>query len=72
MVYRITKMENHSHASTKYPTSDVRDKLKTLIIKLQEMHKKGKFLLFTEKGKRSKIKTLSAKAADVHGLFNYT
>eukprot|EP00957_Ditylum_brightwellii_P092414 7036942-Ditylum_brightwellii.AAC.1 len=38
-------------ASTKNPTSDVRDKLKSLIIKLQEMHEKEKFLLLMEKGK---------------------
>eukprot|EP00957_Ditylum_brightwellii_P204048 15337364-Ditylum_brightwellii.AAC.1 len=43
-------------ASTKYPTSDVRDKLKSLIIKLQEVHGKEKFLLFTEKARESRSK----------------
>eukprot|EP00957_Ditylum_brightwellii_P073967 5620501-Ditylum_brightwellii.AAC.1 len=59
-------------ALTKHPTSDVRDKLKSLIIKLQEMHRKEKFLLFTEKGERIKIKIFPAKAMEVYGLFNYT
>eukprot|EP00957_Ditylum_brightwellii_P141466 10777201-Ditylum_brightwellii.AAC.1 len=56
----------------KNPTSDVRDKLKSLIIKLQEAHGKEKFLLFTEKGKRIKIEMFPAKAVDMHGLFGYT
>eukprot|EP00957_Ditylum_brightwellii_P150394 11452538-Ditylum_brightwellii.AAC.1 len=38
---------------------------------LPEMHRKDKFLLFTEKGKRIKIKTFPAKAAEVYGLFDY-
>ena len=59
-------------ASTKHPTSDVRDKLKSLIIKLQEVYGKEKFLLFTEKGKRIKIETFPANAVDVHRLFDYT
>eukprot|EP00957_Ditylum_brightwellii_P167175 12726088-Ditylum_brightwellii.AAC.1 len=37
-------------ASTKHPTSDVKDKLKSFMIKLQEAHGKEKFSLFTEKG----------------------
>eukprot|EP00957_Ditylum_brightwellii_P027832 2104161-Ditylum_brightwellii.AAC.1 len=59
-------------ALTKHPTSDVRDKIKSIIIKLQEMHGKDKFLLFTEKGKRIKIKMLPAKAAEVYGFFDCT
>eukprot|EP00957_Ditylum_brightwellii_P054630 4139300-Ditylum_brightwellii.AAC.1 len=51
-------------ASTKHPKSDVRDKLKSFVIKLQEAHRKEKFLLFTEKGVRIKIKTFPAKAVD--------
>eukprot|EP00957_Ditylum_brightwellii_P205765 15345283-Ditylum_brightwellii.AAC.1 len=58
--------------STKHPTSDVRDKLKSLIIKLQEAHGKEKFLLFTEKGERIKIETFPANAVDVQRLFKYT
>eukprot|EP00957_Ditylum_brightwellii_P066046 5010201-Ditylum_brightwellii.AAC.1 len=58
-------------ASRKHPTSDVRDKLKNIIIKLQEAHGKEKFLLFTEYGKRIKIKTIPANAVDVHILFDY-
>eukprot|EP00957_Ditylum_brightwellii_P093983 7155970-Ditylum_brightwellii.AAC.1 len=58
--------------STKHPMSDVRDKLKSLIIKLQEVHRKEKFLLFTEKGKRIKIKMFPANTVDVHRLFDYT
>eukprot|EP00957_Ditylum_brightwellii_P176195 13416322-Ditylum_brightwellii.AAC.1 len=56
----------------KHPTSDVRDKLKSLLIKLQEAYGKEKFLLLTEKGKRIKIEVLPAKAVDVHRLFDYT
>eukprot|EP00957_Ditylum_brightwellii_P138567 10562087-Ditylum_brightwellii.AAC.1 len=37
-------------ASMENPMSDVRDKIKSLIIKSQEMHGKDKFFLFTEKG----------------------
>eukprot|EP00957_Ditylum_brightwellii_P082333 6260437-Ditylum_brightwellii.AAC.1 len=59
-------------ASTKYPTSDVRDKLKSLVIKLQEAHGKEKFLLFIEKGVRVKIETFPAKAVDVQQKFEYT
>eukprot|EP00957_Ditylum_brightwellii_P009712 732143-Ditylum_brightwellii.AAC.1 len=59
-------------ASMKNPTSDVRDKIKSLVIKLQEMHGKDTFLLFTEKGKRIKIKTFPAKAAEVYEMFDYT
>eukprot|EP00957_Ditylum_brightwellii_P031047 2352694-Ditylum_brightwellii.AAC.1 len=36
------------------------------------MHRKDKFFLFTEKGKRIKIKTFPAKVAEVYGLFDYT
>eukprot|EP00957_Ditylum_brightwellii_P127764 9743456-Ditylum_brightwellii.AAC.1 len=57
--------------STKHPTSDVRDKLKSLVIKLQEAHGKEKFLLFMEKGVRIKIKTFPAKAVDVQQQFEY-
>eukprot|EP00957_Ditylum_brightwellii_P197282 15029989-Ditylum_brightwellii.AAC.1 len=59
-------------ASMKHSTSDMRDKLKSLIIKLQDMHGKEKFLLFMEKGKRIKIKTFPAKAMGLYGLFDYT
>eukprot|EP00957_Ditylum_brightwellii_P150471 11457902-Ditylum_brightwellii.AAC.1 len=51
-------------ASMKNPTSDVRDKIKSLIIKLHEMHRKDNFLLFAEKGKRIKIKIFPTKAAE--------
>eukprot|EP00957_Ditylum_brightwellii_P036898 2794083-Ditylum_brightwellii.AAC.1 len=51
-------------ASTKHPTCDVKDKLKSLAIKLQEAHGEEKFLLFTEKGVRVKIETFPAKAVD--------
>eukprot|EP00957_Ditylum_brightwellii_P092783 7064056-Ditylum_brightwellii.AAC.1 len=59
-------------ASTKHITSDVRDKLKSLVVKLQEAHGKEKFSLFTEKGVRTKIKTFPAKAVDVQRQFRYT
>eukprot|EP00957_Ditylum_brightwellii_P047244 3588556-Ditylum_brightwellii.AAC.1 len=71
-VHGITKTANSFHASTKHPTSDVRDKLKSLVIKLQEAHGKEKCSLFTEKGKRIKIETFLANAVDVHRLFDYT
>eukprot|EP00957_Ditylum_brightwellii_P150292 11445711-Ditylum_brightwellii.AAC.1 len=50
--------------SMKNPTSDVRDRIKSLVIKLQEMHGKDNILLFTKKGKRIKIKTFLVKAAE--------
>eukprot|EP00957_Ditylum_brightwellii_P034175 2589756-Ditylum_brightwellii.AAC.1 len=59
-------------ASTKHPTSDVRDKLKSLVIKLQEVHGKEKFLLFMEKGVKIKIETFPANAVDVQRQFKYT
>ena len=59
-------------ASMKHPTSDVKDKLKSLMIKLQEAHGKEKFSLFTEKGVRVKIETFPAKAVDVQRQFDYT
>eukprot|EP00957_Ditylum_brightwellii_P211290 15366003-Ditylum_brightwellii.AAC.3 len=52
--------------------SNVRDKLKSLVIKLQEAHGKEKFLLFTEKRVRVKIETFPAKAVDVQRQFEYT
>eukprot|EP00957_Ditylum_brightwellii_P161686 12309900-Ditylum_brightwellii.AAC.1 len=52
--------------------SDVRDKLKSLVIKLQEAHGKEKFSLFTEKGVRVKIETFPAKVVDVQQQFEYT
>eukprot|EP00957_Ditylum_brightwellii_P126073 9610944-Ditylum_brightwellii.AAC.1 len=59
-------------ASTKHPTSDVRDKLKILVIKLQEAHGKEKFLLITENRVRIKIETFPAKAVDLQQQFEYT
>eukprot|EP00957_Ditylum_brightwellii_P125928 9599646-Ditylum_brightwellii.AAC.1 len=59
-------------ASTKHPTSDVKDKLKSLVIKLQEAHGKEKFSLFTENGVRIKVETFTAKAVDVQRHFKYT
>eukprot|EP00957_Ditylum_brightwellii_P088441 6736374-Ditylum_brightwellii.AAC.1 len=41
-------------------------------IKPQEVHGKGKFSLFTEKGVRIKIETFSANAVDVQRQFKYT
>eukprot|EP00957_Ditylum_brightwellii_P063658 4832094-Ditylum_brightwellii.AAC.1 len=45
--------------------------LKSLVIKLQEVHGKEKFLLFTEKGVKVKIETFPAKAMDVQQQFEY-
>eukprot|EP00957_Ditylum_brightwellii_P031515 2389769-Ditylum_brightwellii.AAC.1 len=59
-------------ASTKHPMSNVQDKLKSLLIKLQEAHGKEKFSLFTEKGVRIKIETFPATAVDVQRQFEYT
>eukprot|EP00957_Ditylum_brightwellii_P086281 6565944-Ditylum_brightwellii.AAC.1 len=58
--------------SAKHHTSDVRDKLNSLIIKLQEAHGKEKSLLFTEKGERIEIEMFPANAVDVYRLFDYT
>eukprot|EP00957_Ditylum_brightwellii_P014949 1126910-Ditylum_brightwellii.AAC.1 len=55
-----------------HPTSDVKDKHKSLVIKLQEAHGKEEFLLFTEKGERVKIKTFPTNSVDVQRLFEYT
>eukprot|EP00957_Ditylum_brightwellii_P133205 10156221-Ditylum_brightwellii.AAC.1 len=52
--------------------SDVRDKLKSLVIKLQELYGKEKCLLLMEKGVRIKIETFSANAVDMQRLFEYT
>eukprot|EP00957_Ditylum_brightwellii_P190086 14471417-Ditylum_brightwellii.AAC.1 len=59
-------------ATTKHPTSDIRDKLKSLVIKLQEAHGKERLLLFKEKGVRVNIETFPATAVDVHRQFEYT
>eukprot|EP00957_Ditylum_brightwellii_P107335 8190258-Ditylum_brightwellii.AAC.1 len=59
-------------ASTKHPMSDIRDKLKSLVIKLQKEHGSEKFSLFTEKGERTKIETFPANTVDVKRLFQYT
>eukprot|EP00957_Ditylum_brightwellii_P037117 2809454-Ditylum_brightwellii.AAC.1 len=59
-------------ASTKHPTSDVQDKLKSLVMKLQEAHGRERFLLFTEKGERIKIETFPTNAVDLQRLFEYT
>eukprot|EP00957_Ditylum_brightwellii_P048933 3713465-Ditylum_brightwellii.AAC.1 len=59
-------------ASTKHPMSKVRDRFKSLVIKLQEEHGKEKFSLFTKKGVRIKIKTFPAKTVDVQRQFEYT
>ena len=59
-------------ASTKHPTSDVKDKLKSFVIKLQEAHGKEKFSIFTKKGVRVKIETFPVKAVDVQRQFDYT
>eukprot|EP00957_Ditylum_brightwellii_P129620 9887863-Ditylum_brightwellii.AAC.1 len=52
--------------------SDVKDKLKSLVIKLQEAHGKEKFSLFTKKGVRVKIKTFPVKAVNVQRQFKCT
>eukprot|EP00957_Ditylum_brightwellii_P108980 8313168-Ditylum_brightwellii.AAC.1 len=52
--------------------SDVRDKLKCLAIKLQEVHGKEKFSLFMGKGERIKVEIFPANAVEVHRLFEYT
>eukprot|EP00957_Ditylum_brightwellii_P141975 10816273-Ditylum_brightwellii.AAC.1 len=59
-------------ASTKHPMSDLRDKLKSLVIKLQEVHGREKFLLFMENEERIKIETFPANAVDLQRLFEYT
>eukprot|EP00957_Ditylum_brightwellii_P060210 4573270-Ditylum_brightwellii.AAC.1 len=58
--------------STKHPLSDVQNKLKSLVNKLQEAHGREKFSLLTEKGDRIKIETFPANAVDVQRMFEYT
>eukprot|EP00957_Ditylum_brightwellii_P105686 8059318-Ditylum_brightwellii.AAC.1 len=57
-------------ASTQSLTADIGDKIKSLVIKLQEMHKKDKILLFTKKGARINIETFPKKAAEVYGILS--
>eukprot|EP00957_Ditylum_brightwellii_P109426 8346615-Ditylum_brightwellii.AAC.1 len=49
--------------SMQSPTADVGDKIKSIVIKLHEMHRKNKILLFTEKGARIKIKMSPPKSS---------
>eukprot|EP00957_Ditylum_brightwellii_P096455 7346441-Ditylum_brightwellii.AAC.1 len=58
-------------ASEKGPTTDVGDKIRRLIVKLQEMHGKEKFLMFTDDGKIIQLKTLLKKVTEIKSYLNY-
>eukprot|EP00957_Ditylum_brightwellii_P061948 4701333-Ditylum_brightwellii.AAC.1 len=45
-------------ASDNGPTMDVGDKIRSIVVKLQEMHRKEKLLVFTEGGKMIQLETI--------------
>ena len=66
-------MQFHSRgASNKVPTMNVGDKIKSFIVKLQEMHGKDKFLVFTEDGKIVKLELFPTKPVDIKSMFKYS
>eukprot|EP00957_Ditylum_brightwellii_P206230 15347450-Ditylum_brightwellii.AAC.1 len=63
-------MQFHSRgASDKVPTINVGDKIKNFIVKLQEMHGKDKFSVFTEDGKIVKLKSFLKKPVEIKSMF---
>eukprot|EP00957_Ditylum_brightwellii_P144129 10981444-Ditylum_brightwellii.AAC.1 len=59
-------------ASTLNHTSDVGKKIKSLIVKLQETHRKDNFSLFSKKGKRVLLETFPQKPEEAHALVDYS
>eukprot|EP00957_Ditylum_brightwellii_P020677 1559231-Ditylum_brightwellii.AAC.2 len=58
-------------ASEKGPTTDVVDNLRSMIVKLQETHRKEKFSMFTEDGKLIQLETIPKEAMEIKSYFNY-
>eukprot|EP00957_Ditylum_brightwellii_P161247 12277367-Ditylum_brightwellii.AAC.1 len=50
---------------------DVGDKIRSMIVKLQETHGKDKLLMFTEDGKLIQLETIPKKAIEIKSYFNY-
>eukprot|EP00957_Ditylum_brightwellii_P097871 7453927-Ditylum_brightwellii.AAC.1 len=50
---------------------DVGDKIRSLIVKLQETYGKEKLLMFTENRKMIQLETLPKKATEIKSYFNY-
>eukprot|EP00957_Ditylum_brightwellii_P064082 4861607-Ditylum_brightwellii.AAC.1 len=59
-------------ASEKFPTMDVGDKIKSPIMKLQETHRKDKFLVFTEDGKINQLEAFPKKPVEIKSLIKYS
>eukprot|EP00957_Ditylum_brightwellii_P006532 495048-Ditylum_brightwellii.AAC.1 len=57
-------------ASEKGPMTDVGDKIRSLIVKLQETHRKEKLSMFTEDGKMIQLETFLKKAMEIKSYFN--
>eukprot|EP00957_Ditylum_brightwellii_P074078 5628886-Ditylum_brightwellii.AAC.1 len=51
--------------------ADVGDKIRSMIVKLQETHRKEKSSIFTEEGEMIQSKTLPKKAIEIKSYFNY-
>eukprot|EP00957_Ditylum_brightwellii_P089255 6796843-Ditylum_brightwellii.AAC.1 len=58
-------------ASTKIPTVDIGDRVKTFIIKLHKHHGKEKFSVFTEAGKPIELETFPKKAPEIKAFLCY-
>eukprot|EP00957_Ditylum_brightwellii_P056750 4300800-Ditylum_brightwellii.AAC.1 len=59
-------MQFHSRGvSDKVPTMDVGDRIKSFIMKLQEMYGKDKFLVSIEDGKIVKLKSFLKKPVEI-------
>eukprot|EP00957_Ditylum_brightwellii_P094795 7218857-Ditylum_brightwellii.AAC.1 len=58
-------------ASEKGPTTDVGDKVRSMIAKLQKTHGKEKLLMFTEDGKLIQMESIPKKAMEIKSYFNY-
>eukprot|EP00957_Ditylum_brightwellii_P191800 14601143-Ditylum_brightwellii.AAC.1 len=51
---------------------DVGDKIKGLIVKLQEMHGKEKFSVFTKDGNIIQLETFPKKPVEIKSMFHYS
>eukprot|EP00957_Ditylum_brightwellii_P035508 2692164-Ditylum_brightwellii.AAC.1 len=69
MASRTTKTGNCSQCWT---LKSMGDKNKGLIVKLQETHRKDKFLFFTEDGKIILLETFSKKSVEIKSMFKYS
>eukprot|EP00957_Ditylum_brightwellii_P055550 4210160-Ditylum_brightwellii.AAC.1 len=66
-------LQFHSQgASEKFPTMDIGDKIKGLIVKLQETQGKENFSVFTEDGKIIQLEAFPKKPVEIKSLFKYS